>query len=183
MSSIIWQRTVALPSYPIVYLNGFETKTFFYRPCFAQKTAEMMMNISRSPLLLAAVFFALRGYLPMVASEIIGNGTYPNSMEGRGFWSTIPMPVISHFAGDKSRKNRTVEWRRVTIAERRRMSIPYALMDFTVYRRLDSLKSFDATCMKTTATETVCIYPETGVTTSCIRRVRDCCRKSCRRKL
>jgi hypothetical protein len=65
----------------------------------------MTIKTSSSPLLMIVVFFASWGYLPTAASEISGNGTYPNTMEGSGFWSTIPMPAISHFAGEKSRQN------------------------------------------------------------------------------
>lgn len=110
-----------------------------------------MIKTSRSPLLLAAVFFALRGFLPMAASEIIGNGTYPNSMDGRKFWSTIPMPVMSHFAGEKSRESSQLN---DGIAERQRMSITHALVDSSVSRRLLSYSSVDSTCMKTSWTET-----------------------------
>ena len=95
-------------------LNGVETESCLN---FARCSEEVLNNMiiktsSMSPLALSALFIALRCYLPKVSSQTIGNDTHPNTMEGRGFWSTIPMPVISHFAGDKSRKNPTIWWRR-----------------------------------------------------------------------
>ena len=88
-----------------------------------------------------------RPYLPMAASEIIGNGTHPNTMEGREFWSTIPMPVTSHFAGDESRQNYAVWWQRATIAVKQWLSIVHTATDITVPRRLVSSKSFVVTRM------------------------------------
>lgn len=111
------------------------------------KIADMIIKTNSSPLLITAVFIALRGYLPMVASEIISNGTHPNTIEGRGFWSTIPMPLISHFAGDKSRQNYAVWWQRATIAAKQWLSVVHTATDIAASRRLVSSRSFDVTRM------------------------------------
>ena len=110
------------------------------------KIADMIIKTTNSPLLIAAVFLALRGYLPMAVASA-GNGTHPNTMEGRGFWSTIPMPVTSHFAGDESRQNYAVWWQRATIALKQWLSIVHTETDITVSRQLVSSKSFDVTGM------------------------------------
>ena len=91
-----------------VNLNGVQTEGFLNFARCAIEFLDMIIKTNSTPLVLSALFFALRCYLPTVSSQIAGNDTYPNTMEGRGFWSTIPMPVISHFAGDKSRKNSTI---------------------------------------------------------------------------
>ena len=65
----------------------------------------MIVEISTSLVVTFALFVTLTTYLPIVAGGIIGNTTYPNTMEGREYWSIIPMPVISHFAGDESLDN------------------------------------------------------------------------------
>ena len=107
----------------------------------------MIMKTNSYSLLITAAFLTLRGYLPMAASEIIGNGTHPNTMEGREFWSTIPMPVTSHFAGDESRQNYAVWWQRATIAVKQWLSIVHTETDITVSRQLVSSKFFDVTGM------------------------------------
>ena len=143
----------------------------------------MIIKTNSSPLLITAAFLILRGYLPMAASEIISNGTHPNTMEGRGLWSTIPMPVISHFAGDKSRQNYAVWWQRATIALKQWLSIVDTATDITVSRRLVSSKSFVVTRMVALDRKCSREFFMLINTTSRIRRIRSCCwMKTCLRR-